>query len=545
MVVEVNNTFGERHVYVMKNEASSDENTLRCGTDKAFHVSPFNDLQGRYEMSFSVPDREIEIHVDLHRSGEKVFGAKLFGKARELTFLNQASVLFRHPIIPHLTIPRIYLEAGKLYFLKKLRMYDRPAPVNTMTIRKIPPTLLQKQCMKALDTLLAGIDRGSITILQTDGSLRSFGQKDTGYAGRIMVNDNRFYPRVILSGEVGFGEAFMEGFWDCDDLVGLFKVLIDNRDAISDGDTALSAIRRAGNHVMDLLRENTMSGSRRNIKEHYDVSNEFFEIFLDKTMTYSCGLFQSEHDTLEQAQLNKIHSIIEKAAIGKGDHVLEIGCGWGGFAIEAVKRTGCRVTGITISRQQMEYARQRIKREGLEESITIILEDYRTIRGLFDRVISIEMLEAVGHNYLGLFFESCDRVLAPGGLAVIQVITIPDNRYTEHMQASNWIKRHIFPGGHMPSLTALCNAMTKHSSLMVQDVENIGLHYAKTLRQWHDRLLSADGAVATMGFDRSFRRKWQYYFSICEAQFAMQVISDLQIVLSREGQALLAESSPH
>ena len=535
MVAEVNNTYGERHVYVMKNEAAPGEYPLRCVAEKAFYVSPFNDMQGRYEMSFSPPGGELEIHVDLYKAGEKIFTAGLFGDARELTLMNQAFILIRHPVIPHLTIPRIYFEAAKLSFLKKLGMHDRPAPVSPMTIRKIPPTALQRQSRKILEGLLAGIGKGTLEIVQTDGSVRSFGGRAPGHAVRIMINDNRFYPKVVLGGEVGLGEAFMEGYWDSDDLVGLIEVLIDNREAISEGDTVLSAAPRALDRAMDFLRRNTMSGSRKNIKEHYDLGNAFFETFLDKTMTYSCGLFLSEYDTLEQAQRNKLHAIIDKAGISEGDHVLEVGCGWGSFAIEAVRRTGCRVTGITISRQQMEYARHRVREEGLEESIDIAFEDYRTVRGLFDRIVSIEMIEAVGHRYLGTFFASCDRLLAPGGVAVIQAITMPDNRYTKHMQASNWIKRHIFPGGHLPSLTALCNAMTAHSSLMIQDVENIGLHYAKTLRKWCRNLIDADAVIAAMGFDRSFRRKWWYYFSMCEAQFAKKVISDLQIVLAREG----------
>ncbi|MBN2299158.1 MAG: DUF1365 family protein [Deltaproteobacteria bacterium] len=539
MVAEVNNTYGERHVYVMKNEASPGEYPVLCRIDKAFHVSPFNDLQGRYEMSFSGTGQEIDIHVDLHRSDETVFGAKLFGKARELTLMNQALILFRHPFIPHLTMPRIYIEAAKLHFSKKLNMYDKPAPVSTMTIRKIPPTLLQKQCMNALEKLLVGISKGSLEIVQTDGAVKSFGDKEAGHAGRIMINDNRFYPRVLFGGDVGFGETFMDGYWDTGDLVGLYKVLIDNRSAISEGNSALSAVYRMSNYAMDLLRKNTIPGSRKNIEDHYDLSNKFFKTFLDEDMTYSCGLFLTEHDTLEQAQKNKIHSVIDKAAIRSTDHVLEIGCGWGSFAIEAVKRTGCRVTGITISRQQLEYARRRVKEEGLEDRIDILFEDYRRVQGLYDRIVSIEMLEAVGHEYLGAFFASCDRVLVPDGLAVIQVITIPDNRYKRHMQESNWIKKHIFPGGHLPSLTALCDAMTAHSSLMIQGVENIALNYAKTLRQWCDRLIDADGAIAAMGFDRSFRRKWRYYFSICEAQFALRVLSNLQIVLAREGNTSL------
>jgi cyclopropane-fatty-acyl-phospholipid synthase len=540
-VAEVNNTYGERHVYIMKNEKSIKGGyPLNVMTDKAFHVSPFNDVRGTYEMSFSAVAHEIEIHVDLHRSGEKVFGAKLWGKARDFTLWNHAAILLRHPIVPHLTIPRIYLEAAKLHFKKKLKMYDKPAPISAMTIRKIPPTLIQRICLKVVDDVLARIEKDGLQLVQTGGVVLTYGEKSSQNIARVMVNDNRFYTRAVFGGEVGFGEAYVDGYWDSDDLVNLFKILIENRKAIFDGNIVASSISRMRDHALQLMRKNTLTGVRRNIARHYDLSNDFFATFLDESMSYSCGMFLSDDETLEQAQRNKMHAIIKKAAIQKDDHVLEIGCGWGGFAIEAVRLTGCSVTGITVSRQQYEYAKARIKEEGLEESITVLLKDYRDIQGRFDKIVSIEMLEAVGHEYLGTFFARCDRLLAPDGLVVLQVITIPDHRYKQHKREGNWIQKHIFPGGHLPSLTAMSDAMTAHSGLIVEDVENIGIHYVKTLQQWRTTFLDAADEVSKMGFDRSIRRKWEYYFSICEAQFATRVLSDLQIVLTRESNKRLA-----
>ncbi len=290
-----------------------------------------------------------------------------------------------------------------------------------------------------------------------------------------------------------------------------------------------------------LARRNTLPGSRRNIHRHYDLSNAFFQTFLDDSMAYSCALFSHPGESLEAAQRNKYRSIIEKARIGAGDHVLEIGCGWGGFALEAVRRCGCRVTGITLSRDQHRLARERVREAGLQERIDILFHDYRSIRGRFDKIVSIEMLEAVGHGYFGAFFKRLDRLLAPGGIAVIQVITIPDRRYDAYRRSHDWVRKHIFPGGLLPSLTILTRSMTRHSGLMVDHLENIGDHYALTLAEWHRRFTADRDQAARLGFDRRFQRKWAYYLGTCEAGFRERVLGDLQLVLTREGNRSLSE----
>jgi len=395
--------------------------------------------------------------------------------------------------------------------------------------------LSQKQCISSVNNILSKIVMGSIELIGPDGAVKVFGDRSRGKSARLKVNDNRFYTSVITGGETGFGEAYVEGFWDSDDLAGLLKILVENRSAISDGNLIISSLSRILNYAQHIIKANTIQGSRKNVSCHYDLSNEFFSIFLDTSMTYSSGIFLSNRDTLEQAQKNKIHRIIELARISEDDHVLEIGCGWGSFAIEAVRQKGCRVTGITISKQQYEYAMKKVLEEGLDNRITVLLEDYRTIKGRYDKIVSIEMLEAVGHEYLGAFFNMCDRMLCPDGLAVIQVITLPDQRYDQHRKESDWIKKYIFPGGHLPSLSAMCDAMTSHSSLMIEHIDNIGIHYARTLEAWRNSFLEAADRIDTLGFDRTFQRKWLYYLSICEALFAVRAVSDLQMVLTREG----------
>jgi len=269
------------------------------------------------------------------------------------------------------------------------------------------------------------------------------------------------------------------------------------------------------------------------VAAHYDLGNEFFALFLDPSMTYSCGRYLNENDTLEQAQKNKLQAMIRKAAIGAGDHVLEIGCGWGSFAVEAVKTTGCRLTGVTISDAQYEYACERIRKEGLEDRVEIVLRDYREIKGPFDRIVSIEMLEAVGHKYFESFFERCDRLLKPGGVMALQFISIPDRRYDQYRRGHDWIRKHIFPGGELPSLAVVMKALAEKTCLNVQGVENIGPDYARTLRDWRTRFTAALDRVAAMGFDRSFQRKWAYYLAGCEACFETGYLGDLQMVMTK------------
>jgi len=406
--------------------------------------------------------------------------------------------------------------------------------------RKISEYLSKRILMKVICHLLSRIEKGRLTLALPDGTTQSFGKKEAPFRhAQIRVNDYSLFTRVAFVGEIGLGEAYMEGLWDSDDLTTLLKLFIENRQEFKGGDITLSAISRAHNFRLHLTRANTIKGSKENIAQHYDLSCQFYKTFLDDTMTYSCGIFRETDDTLDAAQLNKLNLIMDKAQINKDDHVLEIGCGWGGFALHAVKETGCRVTAITVSKAQYDYMKEGVAKEGLGDKIEVLCKDYRVVSGLYDKIISIEMLEAVGHENLGEFFSCCDKLLKPDGLVVLQVITMPDKRYDTHRSQPNWIQKHIFPGGVLPSLTAMCNAMTEYSRFQVEHIENIGVHYAETLKQWRLRFTAAFDELSRMGFDRVFKRKWIYYFSLCEAQFNLRVLNDLQIVLTREGNSKL------
>ena len=540
-VAEVNNTFGEKHVYVLPGSGGSETGfPARYEADKAFHVSPFNTMGGTYSFRFGDIRRELDVQIDLHRDGEHILRARLQGHPRALTAANHLKTLLRHPVRPHLTIPRIYWEAYKLHFRRRLTYHDKPVPQSPMTIRRRPPTPMQRYCTKLLLNYLSGVDRGWLRLRLPDGSGRDFGSRDDLQPVHLQVNDYRFFSRVVLGSDIGLGESYTYKEWDTDDITGVIEFFIRNRNRLKDGDFKESLLTRVLEKMRFLARANTLTGSRRNIRRHYDLSNDFFRTFLDETMAYSCARFKSEDESLEAAQLNKYHAIIDKARLQTGDHLLEIGCGWGGFAIEAVRKTGCRVTGITISREQYKLARQRVREAGLQDRIRILLRDYRKMKGRFDKIVSIEMLEAVGHENFGTFFRQMDRLLAPDGIAVIQTITIPDQRYDAYRKTHDWIQKHIFPGGLLPSLTRLTQTMTRHSSLMVDHVENIGNHYATTLAHWHGRFVAHENQVDRLGFDETFKRKWAYYLKSCEAGFRQRVLGDLQLVLTREGNSKLS-----
>jgi cyclopropane-fatty-acyl-phospholipid synthase len=381
-------------------------------------------------------------------------------------------------------------------------------------------------------SMLENIRVGRLTLVLPDGRWRQFGDPAAELSAELRVNDAAFFRKLVTGASVGVGESYMEGDWDTDDLVSLFRIVIANRGALR-RITPASIMNIAGDALVHALRANRLGQSRRNIAAHYDLSNDLYRLFLDDTMTYSAAFFERPGMRLRDAQVAKYRRLAEKVHLTEDDHVLEIGCGWGGFAIFAASTYGCRVTGITLSEEQAALARERVTTAGLDDLVDIRLVDYRDVEGKFDRIVSIEMLEAVGHRYLGTYFEQVDRLLAPDGLAAIQVITIPEQRYESYRRRPDFIQRYIFPGGHLPSMEAMCQAMGDHCDLYVDSAENIGMHYAETLRQWRERFMGDLDAVRAAGFDDRFIRMWEFYFAYCEAAFLARYIGDMQLVLTR------------
>jgi cyclopropane-fatty-acyl-phospholipid synthase len=394
------------------------------------------------------------------------------------------------------------------------------------------PSSFEKKCIHLVDGHLQNIRAGHLVLKLPDGSERHYG--DDSEPKQIKVCHYRFFPQVVLGGNVGMGEAWTENDWDSDDPTGVLELFIHNMSVLKQSGLTTGIAKRLAHLIQHVRNRNTREGSQRNIHAHYDLGNDFYRLFLDHdTMMYSSAVFKSPDESLAEAQRHKIHRLAELADIRPEHHVLEIGCGWGGFAVETAKQTGCRVTGITISDEQYRYARERVAAEGLGKQVEILMCDYRDVQGTFDRIVSIEMLEAVGHAYYGTFFKTCDRLLKLGGRIALQVITIPDQRYDAYRRNPDWIQKHIFPGGMLPSLTELTKSMTRHSSLTVEHLDNIGIHYAETLRRWRTAVDQRREQLIELGYDETFQRKWIYYLCYCEAGFQTRFTNNLHLVLTR------------
>ncbi len=385
---------------------------------------------------------------------------------------------------------------------------------------------------------LAQLPAGSLLVRLPDGGRRVLGGATPGPEAVLTVHHPAFFRRLLVGGDIGAGESYMRGEWSTPDLVETARLFLANEHALGLAGP-LGLLRRAADRVRHLLRANTRSGSRRNIRAHYDLGNDFYRLFLDRTMTYSSAVFEHPEQPLDGAQLAKYRALAVKAGLNAGDHVLDIGCGWGGFAEYAAGELGCRVTGITLSEEQARFAAERMRRAGLADRVEIRIQDYRDVEGRFDALVSIEMLEAVGHRFLQTFFAACDRLLEPRGRAVLQTITIPDQRYDAYRRGTDFIRTHVFPGGHLPSLGALEDALRRSSSFTIHDVTSLGVHYAETLRRWREAFLARRGEARSLGYDEAFLRLWDFYLAICEAGFAHGTLGSVQLVLVRPGRSVL------
>ncbi len=376
---------------------------------------------------------------------------------------------------------------------------------------------------------------GHLTIELPDGSRRTFGNPTSDRRGEIVVHDRAAMARLLIDGETGAGESYVDGQWSSPDLAALLLLASLNRQELSLVGGWWRLPTQAARIVAHRLRRNTVKQARRNIASHYDLSNELYRLFLDESMTYSSAVFADPAQSLEEAQRTKYARVADLAGVEAGMRVLEIGSGWGSFAMYlAAERGAAHVTTITISEEQAKLARERIGAAGLTDRITVELRDYREMDGEFDAIVSIEMLEAVGHEYFPAFFETCDRVLRRGGRIGLQSITYPDARYEEQRRGANWIQQYIFPGGLLPSLAVIERA-THRTSLMVTGVTDIGPHYAPTLRAWRANFMGNLDAVRALGFDDRFVRMWEYYLALCEAGFAAGIFQDLQIGFQKRG----------
>ncbi len=387
--------------------------------------------------------------------------------------------------------------------------------------------------------VLAGLDAleiGRLEVRLPDGTVARFGsgRGEPALAAEIEVHRWRFFARLLRGADVGAGEAYVDGDWSTPDLVALTRVFLANEERLAPP-RLVGWLRRGRDRLRHLLRANTRAQARLNIHAHYDLSNDFYRLFLDPGMTYSAAVFEPPGIGLEAAQREKYARLAAGAGIRASDRVLEIGCGWGGFAEYAAGELGCRVTGITLSEPQASYARRRMAERGLADRVEIRVQDYRDLAGRWDAIVSIEMLEAVGHRFLDGFFAVCERVLEPGGRVALQTIAIPDQVYDRYRRGIDWIRLYVFPGGHLPSLGAIQAALARRSDLVVDRLEDIGGHYATTLAHWRRSFNVRLDEVRALGFDERFLRLWDFYLATCEAAFRHRQIFDLQLVLARSG----------
>jgi len=389
-----------------------------------------------------------------------------------------------------------------------------------------------------LFSALSEMQRGRLRLKLPDGPEEVFGGLGDRPDATITVKDPAFFRRCVLGGPVGFGEAYMDGLWETDDLVSVISWFIGNADESTVLEGSDRKRRRIGlmnfaHRVAHKLRPNSRRTSRRNIKEHYDLSNDFFALWLDPTMTYSSAYWDQPGASLEQAQIRKYDVLCRKLRLQPSDQVLEIGSGWGGFSMHAAKNFGCHVTTVTISQAQFDEASRRIALAGLSNKIDVLLQDYREMRGEFDKIASIEMLEAVGERYLDGYFAKCHRLLSRKGLLGLQYITCPDAQYKILRRGTDFIQRHIFPGSLLNSIGRVNTALNRTGDLFLHDMDDMGPYYARTLHVWRENFHRVLDAVRAQGFDETFIRKWDYYLAYCEAAFATRHISVVQAIYTR------------
>ena len=387
---------------------------------------------------------------------------------------------------------------------------------------------------KVLCRQLRLCEAGSL-VMKTPSTQMSFGGSGkTEMQADLEINRNSFFRKACLGGSLGVADSYADGDWDTSDLVKFFRFFLQNQkvmDGVEGGWATL--LNKFARWAYLIGQKNTIQGSRKNISLHYDLGNDFYELMLDPTMTYSCGIFASEDSTLEEASLAKYDRIIDQLKIEAHHQVLEIGCGWGGFAERLAQRTGAKLTATTISEEQFKYAANRIEALGESERISVIKQDYRTLTGQFDRVVSIEMIEAVGHEYLPTYFSKIADLLFPDGAALIQAITMPDHRYSQYLKEVDYIRTRVFPGSNVPSVSAMVNAVAQKSDLRPTNIFDFGYHYARTLREWRLRFLENEDKITKLGYDEHFRRAWLYYLCYCEAGFEEGYTGDIHLLLTK------------
>ncbi|MCO1336045.1 cyclopropane-fatty-acyl-phospholipid synthase family protein [Microbulbifer sp. OS29] len=415
-----------------------------------------------------------------------------------------------------------------------MRVIQGAGQASASKFKPVSQSWLVRLARKLVLDKLKGIERGHLLVEEGEHSY-SFGQaqEQAEISAQICVHDPISYLQVLLNGTIGSGEAYMQGAWTSDSPVDVIRLMVDNMELVEGIDSRWSYLPRLGLRWLHQLKVNHRDGSRKNISAHYDLGNDFFQLFLDRTMLYSSAVYPSADAILYQASNYKMDLICRKLQLKATDHLLEIGAGWGAMAIHAAKYFGCKVTTTTISQKQFDYARQWVKYEGLEGQITLLLQDYRELRGKYDKIVSIEMVEAVGHEFHKTFFAGCSELLKEDGLMLMQAITIRDQRYQQYRKEVDFIQRYIFPGGCLPSIQVVANHIGTSTDMQIVGLEDITAHYARTINDWRAAFFDRIGKVRDLGFDECFVRMWDFYLCYCEAGFLQRVIGTVQFVFAK------------
>ena len=390
----------------------------------------------------------------------------------------------------------------------------------------------ERLCRKFALDFISQLKHGDITVVEGSQRLR-FGEEHAELKTVITVVDPAFYQKLVMSGSVGGGEAYIYGWWRCDNLTALVRIFALNLTALDKLDSAITRLGRPLLKLLNWRNRNSKTQAKKNIAAHYDLGNDMYRLFLDDSMMYSSAVYPEASADLASAQQHKLQLICQRLQLKATDHLLEIGTGWGSMAIYAAQHYGCSVTTTTISQQQYDYAKARIEALGLQDKITLLLNDYRDLEGEYDKLVSIEMIEAVGEDYLDIYFAKCASLLKPDGLMVLQAITIVDQRYQQYVREVDFIKRYVFPGGCLPSISRMTDAISRKTDLVVRHLQDIGFDYARTLKDWCDNFMHARDKVHQLGYDDNFVRLWHFYLCYCEGGFRERATSAVHLVLSK------------
>lgn len=551
ILYEVGNTFAERHVYVMP-VVSDGRQVVRQSCRKAFYVSPFVPIECAYQFRMLPPGPRVAVAIRETDADGLLLAASFNGIRRPFSAVELLNAWIAHPLMTFKVIGAIHWEAFKLWrkgapVFRHTAAAERiavsaPTSVETggiadVTTRQetagvMPTVRVRPLWQRVLLSWAARTAAGQLTLRFPDGAGQVFRGEADGPVAEMAVSSPRPLLRLLLGGDLGLAEGYIAGEWEAADLTAFLEFGLRNEDAFSNV-TQGSLPARLLNRVRHRLNANTRRGSRRNISFHYDLGNDFYAAWLDGTMSYSAGIFERQNQSFEEAQREKYLRLARVLDLRPGQRVLEIGCGWGGFAEIAAAEFGCQVVGLTLSSEQAVYARQRMARSDLSDKVDIRLQDYRDVVGEFDAIASIEMFEAVGEENWRVYFDALTRLLKPAGRAALQIITIEDNRFESYRDGSDFIQRYIFPGGMLPSPAALATAVAQ-SGLRLDDSFFFGLSYAETLRRWRHTFEDRWMDIEPLGFDEKFRRLWRYYLCYCEAGFRAGAIDVGQFLITKE-----------